>query len=183
MSIVKTKLYSETNLDDIIYPETSLDQIVSTNSANSGVLYITPGKQVSTVTLTGKTTFYYITVALYGSENTLKFKAYFQLFLPKSEYDKFFSLQGQALTLEIYNILNKQRFVSQDHYVSVPASGNIWYTTGGDHAIFNISTDGNDNFIFECAAFTDQITFSKDLASADCRLHSYTLDTNISIVQ
>ena len=53
MSIVKTKLYSETNLDDIIYPETSLDQIVSTNSANSGVLYITPGKQVSTVTLTG----------------------------------------------------------------------------------------------------------------------------------
>lgn len=183
MAIVKTKLYSETNLDDIIYPETSLDQIVANYSGNSGVLYITPGKQVSTATLTGKTTFYYTTVALYGSKSTLNFKAYFRLFLTKSEYDKLFSLQGQPLALEIYNILKTKSFVSQNHYVSVPATGNFWWTTGGDSAIFSISADGHDNFIFECAGYTTQIAFSKDLTSADCRLHSYTLDTNISIVQ
>lgn len=183
MAIVKAKLYSETNLDDVIYPETSLDQIVANYSGDSGVLYISPGNKVSVATLIGKTAFYYTTVALYGSKNTLNFKAYFQLFLTKSEYDKLLGLQNQPLALEIYNILNTKSFISQTHFVSVPATGNIWYSTGGDFAIFNISADGKDNFIFECAGMSDQITFSKYSASGNRILLSYTLDTYISKVQ
>lgn len=180
MSILKDRIYVK-DTNDVVYPETSYDQIVANNSENSGVLYISPGNKASVATLKGTATFYYTTVALYGTQNTLKFKAYFQLFLTKLQYDKLLSLQGQSLALEIYNMLNTQWFVSQNHYVSVPASGNIWYTTGGDHAIFNISTDGKDNFLFECAAMTDQLPFNKHLTSADCRLHSYPLITDIFV--
>lgn len=182
MNILKDRIYVKDS-DDVVYPETSYDQIVAEDSANSGVLYISPGNKTSVATLRGMTTFYCVTVALYGTQNTLKFKAYFQLFLPKEEITKLVQLSGQYLVLEIYNILNRKRFTSQNHYVSVPASGNIWYTTGGDHAIFSISVDGNNNFLFECARLTDQLPFNKYNASVDCKYDSYVLDTNISTVQ
>lgn len=182
MNILKDRIYVKDS-DDVVYPETSYDQIVADDSIDSGVLYISPGNKASVATLNGSTSFYYVTVVLYGSENTLRFKAYFQLFLTKSEYDKLFSLQGQPLVIEIYNILNTKRFVSQNHYVSVPATGNFWYTTGGDFAIFNISADGKNNFVFECQRHTDQVTFNIYLASVECMYTVYTLNTNISKTQ
>lgn len=182
MNILKDRIYVKDS-NDVVYPETSYDQIVANDSANSGVLYISPGNKASVATLTGRTNFYYMTVALYGSENTLNFKAYFQLLLTRSEYDKLSKLSGQSLVLEIYNILYSNRFVSQNHYVSVPASGNIWYSTGGNYEIFSISANEHDIFLFECSGMSDQITFNRYLASADRRFYGYTLNTDISIVQ
>lgn len=182
MNILKDRIYVKDS-DDVVYPETSYDQIVAEDSADSGVLYISPGNKTSVATLIGRTPFYYTTVVLYGSDNPRNFKAYFQLFLTKLQYDYLLRLQGKSLALEIYNILNTQNFVSQNHYVSVPATGNVWWSTGGDFAIFSISADGKDNFIFECAGMSDQITFSKNLTSADRRLYSYNLITDILIQQ
>lgn len=178
MNILKDRIYVKDS-DDVVYPETSYDQIVADDSIDPGVLYISPGNKASVATLKGNTFFYYVTVALYGSANSLNFKTYFQLSLSKSEYDKLISLNGQYLVIEIHNILRRRRFISQNHYISVPSTGNIWYSTGGDFAIFSISTDDINNFVFECAGMSDQVTFNRNLASVDCMYYITALHTTI----
>lgn len=182
MNILKDRIYVKDS-DDVVYPETSYDQIVADDSTDPGVLYISPGNKASVATLNGSTSFYYVTVCLYGVDNTLKFKTYFQLFLNESEYKRLVRLNGQPLVIEIYNILRSERFIVQNHYVSVPATGNFWYTTGGDFAIFSISADGKDNFVFECQRHTDQVTFNIYLTSLECMYTTYILNTNISKTQ